>query len=132
MSDLIKYIQNEFDAIWNTNNLEAVMDRFADDATVEPIPSLPGAPKRFVGKAQVRGFVQMLIGNFHVESKDFKQSGDKVMWYATVASDSIRQMGVESMSADCEATVKNGLITCFIPRFTADTMARLKAASEHA
>ena len=132
MSDLSKYIQNEFDAIWNTNNLEAVMERFADDAVVQPIPPLPGAPERFVGKAQVRGFVQMLIGNFHVESKDFKQAGDKVTWYATVTSDSIRQMGVESMSADCEATVQNGLLKSFIPHFTTDTMARLNAASEHA
>lgn len=132
MSDLIKYIQNEFDAIWNTNNLDAVMDRFADDAIVQTIPPLPGAPERFVGKAQVRGFVQMLIGNFHAESKDFQQAGDKVTWYATVASDSIRHMGVESMSANCEAVVQNGLIKSFIPRFTPDTLARLKAAAERA
>ncbi|HLA44555.1 MAG TPA: nuclear transport factor 2 family protein, partial [Aggregatilineales bacterium] len=61
MSDLIQYIQNEFDAIWNRNDLEAVMERFASDAVVRSIPPLPGAPDEFVGKAQIRGFVQMLM-----------------------------------------------------------------------
>jgi len=131
MSDLIKYIQNEFDAVWNTNNLDAVMDRFADDAVIQAIPPLPGAPERFVGKAQVRGFVQMLIGNFHVESKHLEQAGDRVTWFATVTSDSIRHMGVDSLDADCEAVVQNGLIKSFVPRFTPDTLVRLTAAAEH-
>ena len=65
MSDLVKYIQNEFDGIWNSNNLEAVIERFADDAVVHTVPPLPGAPERFVGKAQIRGFVQMLIVVFY-------------------------------------------------------------------
>jgi ketosteroid isomerase-like protein len=132
MTDLTKYIQDEFDAIWNTNNLEEVMKRFADDAVVQPIPPLPGAPDRFVGKAQVRGFVQMLIGNFHVESKNFAQSGDKVIWYAVVTSDSIRQMGVDSLAADCEAVIQNGLIQRFVPRFTAETLANLQGAARKA
>lgn len=41
MSNLIQYIQNEFDGIWNTNNLEAVMERFSDDAVVRSIPRCP-------------------------------------------------------------------------------------------
>lgn len=131
MSDLIQYIQNEFDAIWNSNNLEAVMERFADDAVVRSIPPLPGAPDQFVGKAQIRGFVQMLMVNFHVESKNFKQDGDRVTWYATVTSDSIRGMGVDSMDADCEAVVQNGKIKSFTPAFTQETLARLAAAADN-
>ena len=44
----------------------------------------------------------------------------------------LRHMGVEAMSADCEALVQDGLVKRFIPRFTAETLARLKAASERA
>src|SRR5579859_513756 len=131
MSDLIQYV-HQFDAAWNTNNIDEVMKLFAEDAVVQPIPPLPGAPERFVGKAQVRGFVQMLIGNFHVESKNYQQAGDKVTWFATVASDSIRQMGVDALAADCEATVQGGLAKSFVPRFTPDTLAKLKAAAERA
>jgi ketosteroid isomerase-like protein len=130
MSNLIHYIQNEFDAIWNTNNLEAVMERFTDDAVVRSIPPLPGAPDQFVGKAQIRGFVQMLMVNFHVESKNFQQDGDRVTWFATVTSDSIRGMGVDSMDADCEAVVQNGKIKSFTPAFTQETLARLAAAAD--
>lgn len=132
MSNLIQYIQNEFDAIWNTNNLEAVMERFSDDAVVRSIPPLPGAPDQFVGKAQIRGFVQMLMVNFHVESKNFKQDGDRVTWFATVTSDSIRGMGVDSMDADCEAVIQNGKIKSFTPAFTQETLTRLAAAADNA
>jgi ketosteroid isomerase-like protein len=131
MSDLIQYIQKEFDAIWNTNDLESVMERFADDAVVRSIPPLPGAPDQFVGKAQVRGFVQMLMVNFHVESKNFDQDGDRVTWFATVTSDSIRGMGVDSMDADCEAVIQNGKIKSFTPVFTQETLARLAAAADN-
>ena len=130
MSDLIQYIQNEFDANWKRNDLEAVMERFAGDAVVRSIPPLPGAPDEFVGKAQIRGFVQMLMVNFHVESKNFKQNGNRVTWFATVTSDSIRGMGVDSMDADCEAVIENGKIKSFTPAFTQETLARLAAAAD--
>ena len=83
MADLISYVQQEFDTIWNTNNLDAVMDRFTEDAVVRTVPALPGAPEQFIGKAQIRGFVQMLMVNFHVASKNFHQDGDHVTWFAT-------------------------------------------------
>jgi hypothetical protein len=132
MSDLIQYIQQQFDAAWNRNDMEAVMGLFADDAVVRSIPPLPGAPDQFVGKAQIRGFVQMLMVNFHVESKDFSQNGDRVTWFATVASDSIRHLGVDSMDADCEAIIQNGKLKSFTPAFTQETLARLATAADNA
>lgn len=129
MSDLIQYIQNEFDAIWNTNNLEAVMERFADDAVVRAVPPLPGSPEQFVGKAQIRGFVQMLMVNFKVVSTNFHQDGNRVTWFATVTSDSIRGMGVDAMGADCEAMIEHGKIKSFTPVFTQETLARLAAVA---
>jgi hypothetical protein len=132
MSDLIQDIQKEFDALWNANNLEAVVARFADDAVVRTVPPLPGAPEQFVGTAQIRGFVQLLISNFHVESKNFQQQGDRVTWFATVTSDSIRGLGVDALDADCEAIIQNGKIKAFTPTFTQESLARLAAAADKA
>lgn len=132
MSDLIRFVQQEFDATWNKNDLEGVMDRFSEDAIVRSIPPLPGAPEQFTGKAQVRGFVQMLMVNFHVNSKDFRQDGNRVMWFATVTSDSIRAMGVPALDADCEATIINNKVALFVPRFTEESLAKLAAAARHA
>jgi hypothetical protein len=130
MPDLIAYIQNEFDALWNTHNTDAVMQCFADDSVVKPTPPLPGTPEAFHGKEQIRGFVQMLILNFYVDSQDFKQNGDHVTWRATITSGTIRQLGVDSLSADCEAIVQNGKIKLFAPTFTAETLAQLQAAAQ--
>ena len=128
--DLITYIKNEFDAIWNTHDTDAVMQRFAADGIVKPTPPLPGTPEVFHGKEQIRGFVQMLMPNFHVESQDFEQDGDKVTWHAMVTSDTIRRLGVDSLSADCEAIVQNGKIKLFAPTFTVETVAQLQAAAQ--
>ena len=130
MSDLVSYIKNEFDGIWNTDNLEAVMQRFAEDAVVTTVPSLPGAPATFRGKAEVKGFVQALIGGFHVDSKNFGANGDKVTWFATVSSNSVRSMGVSSMDANCEAIIVNNKVKSFLVTFTPETLAQLAAAAE--
>jgi hypothetical protein len=132
MADLINFIQNEFDAHWNTDNLEAVIERFAEDAVVQTVPPLPGTPDQFVGKAQVRGFVQMLIGGFHVESKNYLQQGDRVTWFATVTSKSIRSMGVDALDGDCEAVVQNGKCKLFVVTFTQETLSRLEMAANQA
>ena len=129
MADLIRFVQQEFDGIWNTNDLEAVMERFAEDAVVRTVPGLPGAPEQFVGKGQIRGFVQMLLVNFHVSSKNFQQDGERVTWFATVTSDSIRAMGVPALDAECEAVIRHDKIVSFVPTFTQDTLAKLAAAA---
>lgn len=130
MSDLVSFIKNEYDAIWNTNNLEAVMQRFAEDAVVTTIPALPGAPATFSGKAEVRGFVQTLLVNFHVDSKNFAANGDKVTWFARVSSDSIRGMGVDGLDTNCEAIIQNNKVKSFLVTFTPETLANLAAAQK--
>lgn len=132
MADLISFIKNEFDANWNIDNLEAVIERFAEDAVVQTVPPLPGTPDQFVGKAQVRGFLQMLMGGFHVDSKDFRQQGDRVTWFATVTSKSIRAMGVDALDANCEAVVQNGKCKLFVVTFTQETLSRLTMAANQA
>ena len=128
MADLIAYIQNEFDASWNSGNIEKVMHCFADGAVVRAVPPLPGAPESFTGKAEIRGFVQMLIPGFRAESANFQQDGSKVTWFATVSSETIRQMGVDAMDADCEAIVQHGKVKSFTPAFTQESLAKLAAA----
>lgn len=132
MADLIGFIKNEFDANWNADNLEAVIERFAEDAVVQTVPPLPGTPDQFVGTAQVRGFVQLLIGGFHVDSKDFRQQGNRVTWFATVSSNSIRSMGVASLSADCEAVVQSETCKLFVVTFTQETLQLLAVAANQA
>lgn len=132
MSDLVSFIKNEYDGSWNTNDLEAVMQRFAEDVVVTTVPALPGAPATFRGKAEVRGFVQTLLVNFHVDSKNFAANGDKVTWFARISSDSIRGLGVDGMEANCEAIVQNNKVKSFFVTFTPETLANLAAAAQKA
>ncbi|PJF42902.1 MAG: hypothetical protein CUN55_09475 [Phototrophicales bacterium] len=130
MSDLIAITQ-EFDAKWNSNNVEDVVNFFGEGAVVRTVPPLPGAPESFTGKAEIRGFVQMLIPNFSVTSKNHRQVGNKVTWFATVTSDTIRQMGVDTMDAECEAIIENGKIKSFTPAFTQETLEKLASAQQN-
>ncbi len=130
MADLASFIKHEFDGAWNAHDIDAVMRLFADDAVVTLVPPPPGAPGTFRGKEEIRGFVQMLIPGFHVESRNFRVEGDKVTWFSTVSDDFFRQSGVDSADANCEAVVQEGKIKSFTPTFTPETLAKLRAAAE--
>lgn len=130
MTSLINYINNTFDASWNRNDLAATLTCFAEDAQVITIPALPGEPDTYTGPSEIRQFVTALMQNFHVKSKDFRENGNRVYWYAEVSSDSIRQMGVPSMGADCEALITSSKVKLFKVTFTPETLAKLQATAQ--
>lgn len=132
MTNLTALITDEFDGAWNARDIEQVMNHFADDAVVKPVPALPGAPEIFQGKEQIRGFVELIIPGFRVVSSNVQVEGNKVTWFATVSDDYFRQAGADSMDANCEAIVQDGKIKFFSPAFTPESLAKLQAAASSA
>lgn len=130
MTSLIDFINQQFDATWNRNDFDGVLKLFSDDAQVITLPALPGAPDTYAGKTEIAMFVQALMQNFHVNSKDFSESNSRVYWYAEVSSDSVRAMGVAAMGANCEAVIQNQQIKLFKVTFTNETLAELQAAAQ--
>jgi ketosteroid isomerase-like protein len=104
-------IIHAFDAAWNRRDVEAIMAFFADDAVLTQAPSPPGGGT-YRGNEQIRGWVEPQLPGFHVDSRDFRASGDTVTWMSMLTGDLFRQMGFsEPIEARGEAIVREGKIT---------------------
>ena len=121
MADPVSVVK-DFDAAWNAHDIEGVLAFFTEDAVVrmEPPPSdeFGGV---YTGKEQIRaGWVEPLMPDFHVESRDHQVAGhqegvgDRVIWKSRVSGDFFRQMGVEPpIEATSEAIVQGDKIKTF-------------------
>src|SRR5215212_7416040 len=122
MADSLSVVK-DYDAAWNAHDVEGVMAFFTDDAVVrmEPPPPDDELGGVYSGKEQIRaGFVEPLMGGFHVESRDHQVAGhqegvgERVVWIAMVSGDLFRQMGVEPpVESSGEALVQGDKIKFF-------------------
>src|SRR5919107_4951876 len=121
MADPVSVVK-DFDAAWNAHDIEGVLAFFTDDAVVrmEPPPSdeFGGV---YTGKEQIRaGWVEPLMPDFHVESKDHQVTGhqegvgDRVIWIAMVSGDAFGQTGADlPVKSPAEAFVQGDKIRSF-------------------
>src|ERR687897_2337593 len=112
----------DFDAAWNAHDTEGVMAFFTDDAVVRMEPPPPDEfGGVYTGKAQIRaGFVEPLMPDFHVDSRDHQVAGhqegvgDRVIWIAVVSGDFFRQRGAETpVESPAEALIQGDKIKFF-------------------
>ncbi len=96
MADPVSVVK-DYDAAWNTHDLEGVLAFFTDDAVVSLDPG--GV---YTGKEQIRaGYVEPLMPGFHVDSSDHQVvghqegGGDRVIYRAMLSGDFFRQIGAE-------------------------------------
>ncbi len=125
--DAVSYV-TQLDAAWNRHDLDGALGYYADDAVVSLVPAPPGVPGTFTGKDEVRGFIQMLLPNFHVESRNFQANGDTLTWDSRITGDTFRALGVDVVECTTEAVVQDGKIKRFTPTFSPATVAKLQQA----
>lgn len=114
----------------NSGDVEGVLDLFTDDAVVknQPPPS-PADSGVYTGKQEIRGWFEPQIQrHLHVESRNYRVSGDTVTWRTVVTEDELRQMGIDDFEVTAEATVQNGKITSFTVTPTPETLSKVQAA----
>lgn len=122
-----------FDATWNTHNVPAIMEHFTNDAAAHlappPPPPLQAA---YVGKDEVRRFVETLMPGFRVDSRDAHVQGDTIVWQSDVSFDVLRHFGVEVAHTRTEVTLRDGKVASFTATFTPETLAEFEAAARRA
>jgi hypothetical protein len=108
----------------NAQDLEAALALFLDDAVVTSV-----SPAPFTGKAEIQGWLEgMFADNFQIEAEIVEVNGDVVIERDTVAMDSMRFYGIETLTGTSEVTVKDGLITALNFSFSEETLANLQSA----
>lgn len=112
-----------FDAALNAGNVDGALAQFAPDAVI----TTQGTTCR--GTAQIRGLLAQLVAeHFQFQPSNRQASSDREAHTARVWRDDWRRLGVAPLDATAEVLVQNGKITAFTVAYTADSLARLRAA----
>ncbi len=114
----------------NAHDLDAAMVYFADNVEARIQPPPPNSTGIVTGKQQYRAFVQGEIAdNVHVDLAGLQVAGDTVTLSAMISQDSLRKRGLAPIEYRGTYVVQGGLITSIISTATAQTLAKLQAAS---
>lgn len=94
-----KAIVDAFDALWNSGNREAILAGVTDSSVVEIEPAPPPpVQSHYIGREQIAQFLGMFLPGFHVESRNFRQEGDEIVWEFTARADAFRALGADPAS----------------------------------
>ena len=117
-----------FDAACEANDVDRVMEFFADDAVVTLLPPPAPDPGIYRGKQQIRSSQEQLLQHFHAVIRNREVASDRVTWEATVWSDFFRRMGLASVEDTIEAVVHDGKITSFTVTIAPESVRQMEAA----
>ena len=122
-------ITKAFRAAWNARDLEAIMAFFTDDVVfaIGPAPLPPGS-EIATGKRQVRSNIRLQLSGFHVETWDYRVSGNRVSWRFEYSNDFFRNQGVDSLEGTHEAAIEGDKIKLWIVTFSPETRKKLEVA----
>ena len=108
----------------NAQDLEGALALFADDAVVTSV-----SPEPFSGKAEIQGWLEeMFADNFHLEAEIVEVNDNVVMERDTMTMDSMKFLGIETLTGTSEVTVEDGKIKTINISFSDETLADLQAA----
>ncbi len=118
-----------FHAMWNTQNVSGVLERFSEDALVRIVCPEHHVSVVYRGAQQLRAFVRQTIVGCLIRARSHHVVEDRVIWMATVANDHLWQVGVESVRNRNEAVIREGKIAAYTVIVTPETCATLDGAT---
>jgi hypothetical protein len=108
----------------DSNNVEAAVANFADDAVVTLPTGVYDTPDK------IRGWQQELAdGHFRIEAMGMTADGNTVSWTGEVSLDLFRSMGIATMGGNWVLDIENGKVKTFDFSFTPDALNKLQAGS---
>ncbi len=116
-------IASTFETALNQGDVDGAMALLADGAEVK-IP-----PDRYVGTAQIRGWVEYLAAqHFAIEPGLRDVAGERVSWPAEITSDYLQRIGLPSLTGTTTLVVKDGRIASYTFVLDRESAGRHRAA----
>ena len=116
-------IASTFETALNQGDVDGAMALLADGAEVK-IP-----PDRYVGTAQIHGWVEYLASQHFLIEPGLRQvAGDRVTWPAEITSDYLQHIGLPSLTGNATLIVKDGQIANYTFVLTEESASRHRAA----
>jgi hypothetical protein len=110
--------------VLNARNVEAVLQRFTDDALVVTFGG-----RLLRGRDQIGSWVQDQVRRGQREEADPRyQSGTKLSWPGKVYRDDWQQVGISPLEVTQDAIIREGESHFFNTRLTPESTTRFEAA----
>jgi hypothetical protein len=121
-------IQAVIDAA-NRGDVEAMADRFAEDAVLKLDPPLPGMRPVYQGRKEIREYLQQIVSNgYHVEASGFGGTDTVVSWRSTVSGGLFGRTGVGQAQVSSQAIVQMNQILSITIHYSPETVRQLQQA----
>ncbi len=115
----------------NHGDITNMVSLFADDAVVKLEPPMPPPLcSAYHGRQEIEQYLRQLVTKgFHVEATNFTVVGDVVSWQSCIATDLLRNMGVDQATVKSQAVVDGALIRSLTIHYSPEVEGKLKAAA---
>ncbi|HOQ97211.1 MAG TPA: nuclear transport factor 2 family protein [Anaerolineae bacterium] len=118
----------------NNGNVDAMVDRFAEDAVLRLDPEVPTMRPVYQGRLEIREYLQQIVANgFHVEASDYSVSNNAVSWRSTVSGGPFGKGRGRAVQVRTQAIVQANQILSMTIHYGTEGIQKLQAAVvEHA
>ncbi len=113
--DLVPVAQ-QMDSYVNAHNVDGFASLLTDDVYIK---APDGTEHK--GRDSARAWMAAFPSDFHVETRGYRQSGDTVMWDATLRSSTYTHMGLPFLTHRAMAVFSGDKIRYFAPSMTEET-----------
>lgn len=117
-------VAERLDALLNAGKAADAAALFSDGATVKTPDG-----RTLTGRDAIAAWLGSLAG-FHVDSGN-RQAWEegRVTWIASLSDHRLRELDVDPLAANAEVTVKDGMITTWVVRYTSESRIKLAEAT---
>ena len=118
-------------AALNAGDLEGILAQYADDGVHINLPTPDGTAGVCLGKEQFGMYYEQAVADgarVEVVEGTLAVDGDRATYVARFASDSWRELGIESLEGNVEAVVVDGRIATHIEMLTPESVRELLSA----
>jgi hypothetical protein len=115
----------------NAEDLEAILDLYADDAVHIFLPTPDGSAGVCLGKAQFTMWYEQSLANsdrVELEDSTLAVDGNQATFLTQITSEPWRELGLESLEAKADLVVIDGRIMTHVVTLTPESVRKLQAA----
>jgi len=121
-------IQAVIDAA-NRGDVDAMADRFAEDAVLKLDPVLPGMRPVYQGRKEIREYLwQIVTDGYHVEASGFEGTDSAVGWRSRVSGGLLGRLGIGRAEVSSQAIVQMNQILSITIHYSPEVVRQLREA----
>lgn len=113
----------------NRGDVDAMADRFAEDAVLKLDPVLPGMRPVYQGRKEIHEYLQKIVSDgYHVEASGFEGTDSAVTWRSKASGGLFGHLGLADAEVTSQAIVQMNQILSITIHYSPEVVRQLREA----